>query len=144
MKKHPPNLAAKGRRLQNMVKAILESQGSRLEMASPRIVRYTDKETGELKTIATHHDLLGLWDFIVVTPTGTVYFIQVTTHDNVSARRKKIIQDGFSHNRLDEIWGYVGGRNAYFQIYRGPDFQKSEGEVWKPIKKEKNDGQRKE
>ena len=142
------NRAAKGRRLQNMVRDILISQGFLVEMASPRIVRYKDKKTGEMKIIATAHDIFKVWDGIFVhtklsdshrNPDSSSFvgergFFQVTTIDNISARRKKILDSPFPCTSYDRLLGYVGGRGAHFRIFRGPSFEVGE-ETWPPLKK---------
>lgn len=135
-----PNPAAKGRRLQTIAKKALEARGYRVEVAQNVVRWIPDKRAfgpkrlvgSGLKPISTHHDLFGLWDLLFCgygsakNPDGEsreeiiLGLAQVTTLENLSHRRKKILADGFPLTRHCWILAYVGGRGAHFRLYRSP------------------------
>ena len=125
---------AKGRRLVQLARKILEAQGCWVEVAQ-NAVRWIPKKapgTG-LMPISVHHDFFSVWDLIAIWPDGTRHFYQVTTMPEVSHRRKKIAESGFPATGLDAILGYHGGRGRSFRVFYGPGFETWE-ETWKPVK----------
>ena len=119
------NPAAKGRRLQTIAKKALEADGYRVEVAQ-NVVRWIPvakdqhKPSPELRPISTHHDLFGIWDLLWCRADGVLGVAQVTTLENLSHRRKKIVADGFPLTKHCWILAYVGGRGAHFRLYRPP------------------------
>ena len=128
------NPAAKGRRLQQLAKKALEARGYRVEVAQNVIrwipvVRDRHKISPELRPISTHHDLFTLWDLLWCRDDGVLGVAQVTTKENLSHRRTKILADGFPLTPHCWILAYVGGRGAHFRVYRPPF------EAWQEIVK---------
>lgn len=139
---------AKGAQLQRIAKAILESMGARVEMAQ-NVVRWIKRrpnfggrsgmEAPKLSPISTHHDLFGVFDLLVIWPEGGRNFYQVTVLEEVSRRRRKILdlypEPLFSG---DAILGWKGGRDRHFRVFRGPTFENWTGECFRPMKKPKS------
>lgn len=135
----------KGQRLVRLARDILVANGYRVELA-PNVVRWVprptnhavagypeDRPPGRLRPISMRHDWFGIWDLMFLN-SGTVRaFAQVTTLDNVAARRKKILASGFPAMSCDCLLGYVPGRARHFRVYRGPTFERWEGECWRPV-----------
>jgi len=121
------NTSAKGRRLQTLAKHALEARGYRVEVAR-NVVRWIPTKArtalGRLDApshpISTHHDLFTLWDLLWCREDGVLGLAQVTTLENLSHRRKKILADGFPLTPQCWILAYVGGRGAHFRLYRPP------------------------
>ena len=125
---------AKGRRLQQRAKKALEARGYRVEVAQNVIRWIPDKNAFGprrlvLKPISTHHDLFTLWDLLWCREDGVLGLAQVTTKENLSHRRTKILADGFPLTPHCWILAYVGGRGAHFRLYRPPF------EAWEEIVK---------
>ena len=119
MKRTPKQRAeAKGKRLELMVKAWLESSGGRVELA-PKVARWLPGSDGVRRPRTMRHDFFGVWDGVVVTPRRR-YFIQVTTLNHVATKREKIIASGFPVTIYDQVLGYEGRRK--WRVLHGPDF----------------------
>jgi len=116
------NTASKGRRLERLAKQVLEAKGYLVEMAPNRMVHLAAG-----RVISQRRDWFGVWDLCAVKHKRR--FVQVTTVDGVSARRRKIIASGFPCTPHDLLMGYVGGRGRHFRVYVGPAFD-GEWEEW--------------
>lgn len=132
------NASAKGRKLVQLAKAILEAQGCRVEVAANQ-VRWIPRKTGPGMTpISVHHDFFEVWDLLAVFPKRrrrlVRAFFQVTTLPEASRRREKIIASDFPVMPEDAILAWVGGRGRHFRVLRGPAFETESTERWDPIK----------
>ena len=144
---------AKGLRLQRLARECLEAQGWLVEAAQNAVVWIKDKKRplGPLRPISVHHDLFGLWDLIAVrsiyvtnpAPPDAAFFdimgrprqvafVQVTVLEHVSQRRSLIIRSGFPLKEDDVILGWKGGRDRHFRVFRGPGFERWDGECLRP------------
>lgn len=99
---------AKGARIARLGREILESEGYQVETARP-IYSYVGG-----RPMALAHDFFGKFDAIAVS-VAEVLFVQFTTDEHVSHKRKKL--KGFPYFNC-EVWGYKGGRNRHFRIYK--------------------------
>lgn len=132
---HPSrNTRAKGHRLERLARQCLETQGFRVETAPNVVVWIKDPATGRQKPISTRHDFFGLWDLLAVGPSDGRGFVQVATLDHIAHRRAKILASGFPCTRSDILAGYKGGRDRHFRLFRGPRFERWDGECWRPPK----------
>jgi len=115
------NSAAKGRKLVNYAKAILEARGARVETAGNQIAWFQNS-AGRWVPRSLKHDYFGVWDLLALWPEPYKRaFYQVTTATHVSHRREKILAAG-SWNPYDAIVAWYGGRGRHFKVYYGPDF----------------------
>ena len=108
MKAKRKNTIAKGKRIQRLAREILEGEGWVVETARPLYVWVQGKP------MAIQHDFFSCWDAICVN-NYRVLFIQFTVDEMVSVKRKKI--KDFPYPDC-EIWGYKGGRNRHFRVYK--------------------------
>lgn len=123
-----------------MARRFFDTQGCLVETAVNVVRWIAPKEPGGPRMpISTRHDFFGVWDAIVIDatkpPVRTTFFIQVTSVENMSARRRKILDSGFPCGRADLVMGYRGG--GRFRVLRGPTFE-LEAEEWKappPLRK---------
>ena len=123
------NSSAKGRRLVQIARKLLEARGYRVEIAQNAVRWWKDKKTDALQPRSVHHDLFTLWDLLWCREDGVLGLAQVTTKENLSHRRTKILADGFPLTPHCWILAYVGGRGAHFRLYRPPF------EAWEEIVK---------
>jgi hypothetical protein len=103
----------KGNRWEKEVKAILESQGYVVERALPKFVYIP----GRKFPISQSHDFFGAWDIIAKLSGEKTLWIQVSSWDNASTKRKQV-EDFPATEGFDEcaIWARVEGRNGHFRI----------------------------
>lgn len=114
------NTALKGRKLVQYAKAILESQGARVEVAANQIRWWKDASTQRWVPRSVKHDFFGVWDLLAVWPTQRG-FHQVTTLANLASHREKILAAG-PWSPADGLWAWVGGQGRHFRLYHGPAF----------------------
>jgi hypothetical protein len=131
------NAEAKGRRIVQLARKLLEARGASVEVA-PKVVHWLPKPDGSggRVPLSTRHDFFGWADLLVCFPDGERGLFQVTTWEHVSDRRQKMLARGFPYTAADAILGYVAGRNRHFRVLRGPAFEEWTGETWRPVKEE--------
>jgi hypothetical protein len=111
--------AARGRRLQLLARDYYVALGCWVEVA-PKVAFWMKDKAGKWIALSKRHDYLGLWDLLIVYPDGTRAFAQVTTLNNVAARRQKVLDSGFPVSEHDTILGHESVR--MFRILQGPEF----------------------
>lgn len=116
-RKGPGNTRAKGKRLVKLAKTIFEAQGALVETAPLQSKRLPNG-----LTISIASDYFGCWDLVVVWEDGRRGFVQVTTWEHCTDRRRKIRERGFPCTAHDAIFGYKAGPDAHFKVLHGPDF----------------------
>lgn len=124
---------ATGRRLQLLARDYFLSQGMRVEIAQKKMLTFPNKsKPGTFIHISKKHDYFGLWDLVVVGPggEGARFFVQVTTLNNVAAKRTAILESGFPATGYDLVLGHEGGRR--FRVLRGPEFVTGEERIEVP------------
>lgn len=125
----PSNTRAKGKRLVRLAKALFESKGAWVESAPLQ-----SKFIGGGKVANLAGDYFGCWDLIVVWTDGRRGFVQVTTWNHITDRRKKIYNKEFPCTKEDYLLGYLDGERT-FRVLFGPDFPTAHSEHW-PIAEE--------
>ena len=124
---------AKGRRIVGIARDILVGMGMRVEVAPLVAQRVRDrfKENG-IRIITVKHDFFQVWDLLCVSRDGDRFFVQVTVQEEVPHRRSKILASGFPCRPMDLLLGWKGGRDRHFRVFRGPGFERWDGECWRP------------
>jgi hypothetical protein len=142
-KRKRANNIAKGRKLVGYAKAILEAQGCLVDVATNALRWQFVPETGTRIPRSVRHDFFGVWDIIAVSRYGSERsFYQVTTRENLSHRRDKILAAAEDANRQwssgDAILCYRKGRGRHFEVFYGPDFseRRTRWELVPVVKKE--------
>jgi hypothetical protein len=142
---------AKGLRLQRLARECLEAEGWLVEAAQNAVVWVQDKRRTAisiagmkpaLRPISIHHDIFGLWDLIAVHEVlnprhRNIALIQVTVLEHISERRRTIIKSGFPCSTDDMLLGWKGGHDRHFRVFRGPAFERWEGECLRLAKGDK-------
>lgn len=121
---------AKGRRLQYLARDYFVSLGARVCIAWKLTHWFPKPGGGGMFAIQVRHDFYGLWDLIVCWPDGRRGFVQVTTLNNVAAKRTAILLERFPATAQDMIVGHEYGRT--FRLLRGPAFVTGKEQVEAP------------
>ncbi len=122
-KRKRANNTAKGRKLVGYAKAILEAGGHRVDTATNALRWQFVPETGARIPRSVAHDFFGVWDIISISKYGSRRsFFQVTTRENLSHRRAKVLAAG-PWTGDDAILCYRKGRGRHFEVFYGPDFE---------------------
>jgi hypothetical protein len=117
--------SAKGARLERLARRLFEQDGYLVETA-PKVLHWEvprNDPGGPLIPRSTRHDFFGIWDLVAITLSGRPAFIQVTTPENKSHRRRKILESEWpisQEHKDDLILGYAG--RGIFRVWIGPDY----------------------
>lgn len=109
----------KGNQYENEVKAILERDGWVVEKARAYLVWIKGR------ALAKAHDFFGSWDLIAKKVNEPTLWVQVSTWEHASDKRKQV-QDFPSTDNVDicAIYGRKGGRGAHYRIlYKHKDYR---------------------
>jgi hypothetical protein len=114
----------KGARLERLARRLFEATGYLVESA-PKVIRWQKKQKDDATLVprTARHDLFGIWDLVCVSMTGRVAFVQVTTPENKSHKRSKILATEWpqsQEHKDDLILGYAG--RGIFRVWLGPDY----------------------
>jgi hypothetical protein len=128
--------ASKGKAYEREVKEIMMSEGYIVHQASPRVVWIHGKP------ISLSHDLFGAFDLCGKKPGAKTLWVQVSTWEMVSAKRKQVASFPWT-TAHDEpvIYARVRGRGCHFRLLYGRNGYEWMGDIKKLCKRNgANDG----
>lgn len=117
----------RGNAYEKEVKAILEEKGYVVERALPKLVWIP----GRKAPISQSHDFFGCWDLIAKKAGERTLWIQVSTWEHFSDKRKQIVKAGFPINHdvdccaiFSRMRGGKGGGKPHYRVaYAEQDFE---------------------
>lgn len=107
---------SRGNAFEVEVKKIYEAAGYQVERALAKLIWIP----GRKFPISQSHDFFGLWDLIAKKKGEPTYWIQVTTINELSKKRKQMAASRFPLDSMDvgKIYArMIGVRPAHFRVY---------------------------
>lgn len=125
--------SSKGKAYEREAMEVLKADGYMVEQAIPKTIWI-----GAGRIISVAHDFFGVWDIIAKKLGEPTLWVQVTTWESISPRRKKI-QEYCWNSDFDcpVIYARIRGKDACFRLLYGRDGYEWTGEIKKLVKKVK-------